>query len=160
MIYRNKDFTMYVTKKNIKFGDWKPIINFNHNLFYKFAKISIEDLYNTYGILNTEAWEKHFTKDTGVMYGSYVGNGKTYMIPNERTDIIEFFNRNAPLHLFKKRLRINGLDTYCMFRDTFNSDFEHQMTFFKHNSKDILGDKWDKFVEDMAKDSKKRHIMK
>jgi len=158
-IYRNKDFTIYTTIKDIKFEDWNPLINFKYNLFYKFANISTEERMNTYGIIHHDAWEKYFTKETGAMYGSYVGNGKTFIIPNEATEVIEFFNRNAPLHLFKKRKRISGLDCYAKHRDRFNDDFEHQLSFLKHDSRPILKGKWDKFVIDMAKDEAERFTM-
>ncbi len=120
--YLNRDFTIY--RVIAIAGEYMNIVEFNALLFNEFGELSKDEIKERYGFINHEAKMLHVTKETGLMYGTYGQDDQWYIIPNERKDLLEFFNKQAPMKYLKRYKRLIGLEHFVNNRDNCLENFE------------------------------------
>tara|TARA_R110000796_G_scaffold161858_1_gene278632 strand:- start:9087 stop:9545 length:459 start_codon:yes stop_codon:yes gene_type:complete len=128
--YLNRDFTIYKCLAKTQ-QDWGELFEpFLHPTFRKFSGLTEEELLYKYGIMNHDVTILHFTKETGVMVGHY-GASHTFIIPNENTEFLKYFEDNAPMKYFEKKKQIRGLEWFANSRDDIKENFDEWVEIHK-----------------------------
>lgn len=124
-LYQNKDYTIYkVTasglKEHMEFG------KFTEKFYGKFCVHSGEKLWEMFDMRLHEARVMFIERDYNFMTGTF-SDKRHFVIGNDEKEMLNFFNKHAPMKYLKEVKRLIGLQSYGEFRECLEKDFESQI---------------------------------
>lgn len=128
--FLNKDYKIFRFEK-YSVQDYEKFWDFREAMFDEFLDVNGQERFEMFFFNKREGGEMMMEKKYDVIFTN--ANDKDHVIiATSETELLDYFNKNTPIELFKILKRLNHLQSHGDFRERMNNDF-HNMIALKYS---------------------------